>query len=293
MRSVVARMSQRVRPSAGPMINSAICGSTGDETPDVVSSSGLRLLLGVALTGFRFAIGGRAQRLGPSSSTVDDRFRQRPASLPAFLFKGGGVALLHWIADAEIPDERPVRRYIEDLGNAGRLQDRKPADADSLGAGGKPKRMNSEHGGILDHFRHRQPSEAVALGCRTICKDCNLARRVVQSFKLQPGIERHSLCCLIRQRVSVACPEAFLDGIAPGRAVDDDETPWLAEAYRRSEASKLQQAIERPIRKRLALEAPDVTAPDHQVPQPGAKIGVKIRWSAHARQSSSFNPQLA
>src|SRR5258708_33679709 len=107
------------------MINSAICGSTGDETPDVVSSSGLRLLLGVALTGFRFAIGGRAQRLGPSSSTGDDRFRQRPASLPAFLFKGGGVALLHRIADAEITDERPVQRYIEDRGYARRAPDPK------------------------------------------------------------------------------------------------------------------------------------------------------------------------
>ena len=61
--------------------------------------------------------------------------------------------------------------------------------ADAFGASSKPKRMNCEHGRILDHFRHRQPSEAVALGCRTICEDCNLAGRVVQSFKFQPGIE--------------------------------------------------------------------------------------------------------
>src|SRR5438552_2994675 len=76
------------------------------------------------------------------SSAVNDRFRQRPTGFPAGLFEGRGVAFLHGIADAEIADERPFQRYVQDLGYPRRLQYGKPADANSFGARGKPKRVN-------------------------------------------------------------------------------------------------------------------------------------------------------
>src|ERR1700722_5492262 len=85
------------------------------------------------------------------------------AVLPAGALEGRDVIRVNCISDTEIRDKGPVGWDVERGGQARGVEDRNPTEANAIGAGGEPERMDGQDGRVFDHFRHRPTAEAVAL----------------------------------------------------------------------------------------------------------------------------------
>src|SRR5258708_6306225 len=95
-------------------------------------------------------------------------------------------------------DELRLCRNVEQRSDYFGIEDRNPAHADALGARREPNRMHGGDCRILDHFRHGEAAEAVTLFGRAIGEHRQVAWRLLQSGKLETGIERRSLGALRR-----------------------------------------------------------------------------------------------
>src|SRR6478672_499308 len=102
---------------------------------------------------------------------------RRVTVLPALALERRGVVGGKRIADAEMADEGPGRRYVENGGNPRRIEDRDPAHADPFGARGEPERMNRVDHRIIERLWHRQAAEPLPLRRAVVGEHGDLARR--------------------------------------------------------------------------------------------------------------------
>src|SRR3984893_17944865 len=200
----------------------------------------------------------------------DDACRQAPPLPPALLKLGDRVVGLR-ITETEIADEFPFGWHSEPRRNRRRIEDRDPAHADALRARGEPDRVHRRHRRIVDHFRHGVAAEAVALRRRAVGKHRQMTGRLVQAGELELGVKAGAVAALRGERLRVAGCEILPDGGADRSVLDDDKTPWLAQAHGRRETGKLDQRFQRAARQRVAPETPDIAAPDEKLAQARAK----------------------
>src|SRR5919197_1506201 len=165
--------------------------------------------------------------------------REGLSLLPALARQVGDIILGLGKSKAEIRDELPVRRDIENRCNGCRLEDRYPAHANPLRARREPNGVDGCYRRILDHLRHGLTPQPMSLHGRTIGEYRQVAGRVVQSGQLEPGIGGRLLRSLRRKRLGVAAFEIFPNGCATHRIVDDHEAPRLAQADRRRQARQM------------------------------------------------------
>ena len=115
-------------------------------------------------------------------------------------------------------------------------------------------------------------AEPVALLGRPVGEDRELAGRVVEPRKLQPGVERGLVIGLAGEAPAALHRSNEARTAQSGRAVADvDEAPGLAEADRGRQARDADEALQRPLRQRVEPETPHVATPDEQVQQFGAE----------------------
>src|ERR1700730_4967386 len=99
--------------------------------------------------------------------------------------------------------------------------------------------------------------------------------RVIETCKLEAGIESRLLASLSRQSVGVAALEVAADRCPSSRIIDGDETPGLTEADGRGPRRNLKKARDGPRRQRLPPEFADIAPPHQQVAQARTKIGIE------------------
>src|SRR5215467_287745 len=109
---------------------------------------------------------------------------------------------------------------------------------------------------------------------------------VVQASELEPSVRGGSLLTLRREGRGVAAFEILPNGGAMGGIVDDDEPPRLTEPHRGGKTRKLDQALQRPTRQRIASKASNVPAPNEQVAQARAERIIEIHWLAGVRNGA-------
>src|SRR5712692_2601462 len=97
------------------------------------------------------------------------------------------VALDLRIAEAEIADEPPWGRNIEDVIHARWVENRYPAQPDALRARREPHHAHGRHDRIFSHFRHRPSPKAVSDLGRAIGERRELARSLFEPRQFELG----------------------------------------------------------------------------------------------------------
>src|SRR5580700_1467451 len=207
--------------------------------------------------------------------------------LPAALLELGDRVVGLRIAETEIADEFPIGGNVELRRNRRGIEDRYPAHANALRARGEPDRVHRRHRRIVDHFRHGTAPEAVTLGRRPIGEHRQMTRRLVQAGELELRVEAGAIAALRGERLRVAGCKILPDGGAGHSIFDNDEAPWLAQAYGRREAGKLDQRFQGTARQRIAPETPDVATPDQKLAQARAKR--RIEAGRALRRAGTFD----
>src|SRR5262249_60272749 len=118
-------------------------------------------------------------------------------------------------ADGEMAEEDAGGRTVEDGGEARRIEDRHPADAEAFGAGGEPQRVDGNDHGIVERLGHGEAAEPTPLRGRAVCEHGELARCVVEAGELEPRIERGAVWRLRTKRVGVALLQPLADPRPP------------------------------------------------------------------------------
>src|SRR6201984_3273671 len=85
---------------------------------------------------------GMRERVAPDFASLHPGYKlslqqktlRRPAPFPLRALQLGPVVVVLRIAEAEIADEDPIFGNVEDLADAGRIEDRHPLEPDALGA---------------------------------------------------------------------------------------------------------------------------------------------------------------
>jgi hypothetical protein len=75
---------------------------------------------------------------------IKHRFRRVAPVLPIGALQVRNIVLLLRIADAEVPDEGPVQRHFDNLGDPYRIEDRHPANADAFRPCREPQSVNGD-----------------------------------------------------------------------------------------------------------------------------------------------------
>src|SRR5580704_1826582 len=202
------------------------------------------------------------------------------------------------IAETEIADEFPFGGHVERYRNRRGIEDRDPAHANTLRAGGKPDRVHRRHRRIVDHLRHGVAPKAMALRRRAIGEHRQMAGRFIQAGELELCVKAGAAAALRGERLRIAGCEILPNGGAGRGVLDDDEAPWLAQAHGWREAGKLDQRFQGAVRQRIAPEAPDIAAPDEKLAQARAErrieagralrraFDLRYRIRAHERKPS-------
>src|SRR5215469_13163872 len=198
------------------------------------------------------------------------------AALPARALELGHIVLAPRIAEAEIADEAPLPRHVEERRHTGGIEDRDPAEADALRARRQPHRADRGDHGIFGHLRHGAPAEPMAARGRPVAEDGEMMRRLAQALELQGCIAFGEIARVVGARLCVAGAELGHDRGAARGIIDQHEPPRLAQADRRGKAGSGDEARERTLRQRLAAKAPHVAPPGKQRCQLLAERAVEI-----------------
>ena len=122
------------------------------------------------------------------------------------------------ITEAEIGDEVPVRRHVENRRHRRRIEDRDPAQADAFRTGGEPERVHRDHDGIVGPFppscagRARGPASGWGSA-----KARDLHRRLVETSEFELGVSGLPLGRLAGERLGVGPPRNWRGRPSAGR----------------------------------------------------------------------------
>ncbi len=132
-----------------------------------------------------------------------------------------------------------------------------PANADALGAGGKPEVLDREAGAVQVGVGDRVPTEHFAAATVAVAADADAERGFANAFDLQVGV-------LAGAAVEVVgLDEPLTRGECLHRcfrllAADQDEAPGLHQSDRGGLVGGLEQASEERFGERVGAEAADV-----------------------------------
>jgi len=180
-------------------------------------------------------------------------------------------------AEAEIGHQTPACRHIEHARDRDGIQDRDPAHADAIGAGGEPQRLDRSHHRVVQRFRHGLLAEAAAGVGAVVGEHREMDRRLLQPGELQSGIDRLLLAGVAAKRLLVGLGEARHDRRAPLRRDDMHEPPGLAKADRGRVTRDLEQRIDTRRLDGIGSEAPYVAPPQDEIAELAAECRVEGR----------------
>src|SRR4029079_6908994 len=116
----------------------------------------------------RRLLGSRFRGNDVEGLAVEDPAGRRMAVLPPLPLERGRVVVLRRVADAEMPDEDPVRWHVKDRGDAYGSEDRPPPHAEAFGARGEPQRVDCDDHRVVERLRHGEAPEPSTLRGRAI-----------------------------------------------------------------------------------------------------------------------------
>lgn len=164
----------------------------------------------------------------PVSSTPKQNGLRGSSDFPAQAFQFWRFFLCLRVAEAEIADENPGCRDIQDGGDFRGVEDRYPAHAEFCGAGCEPECVHGHYRGVGGGFRHGGPAQAVSLAGFGLGEDCEVAGGFVQAGEFQIFVAGGFLGVLAGEGLGVAGLEIRSHGGAAGGVVDRYEAPGLA-----------------------------------------------------------------
>ena len=138
--------------------------------------------------------------------------------------------------------------------------------------------MDRGDGGIGHRLRHGAAAEPGALLWVRLGENGKLHRRIVKAGELQLCINRGALAMIGGESLGVGGQEILADGFAFAGVFDKHKAPGLAEADRRREAGKPEEALDAAWGKRARQKMPDIAPPNQKLGEFRPEAFVEI-WS--------------
>src|SRR5437016_6135289 len=149
------------------------------------------------------------------------------------------------VAYAEIGDERPFGRHLQDLSDIGRIENRNPTDAQPISASREPEGIHCGNSRIVKSLGDCSTTEAMPGRRSLIDEHSQMERRLGKAGELELRIERGASAGVILESLTIT-PSKGLGYPRPARQiVDGDKAPGLTIADGGCETGDIEDFLDR------------------------------------------------